>query len=210
MRRRWRGAFVLMPALLGPLLAVVFSPDPLSAAARIPVQSGLQSLLDGIRDRFATRTSTVCDRAVLRAGAAIGAAIGGVAYPEGAAVLRHALADTGEVLRLDAAWFRQDPWLEAQIRRLGPGVHGPIGARLDDDPRLALAINPFYLDIHDDEVRLFHPTMRFAAAEAAPVPTVVPIGLLRLKVWDNLVGALQTRSFVAEARWRRAPAPVAR
>ena len=207
MRSRGRAGLALGLGLLGVLFGVVFSPDPLSAAARIPVQGRLQSLLDGMRDRFATGTSTACDRGLLRAGAAMGAAIGGLAYPEGAAVLRHAVADRGDVLRLDATWFRQDPWLEAQIRGLGPGVHGPIGVRLDDDPRLALAINPFYLDIHDDEVRLFHPTTRFAAADAAPVPTVVPIGRIRLAVWDNLVGALQTRLFVAEARWRRMAAP---
>jgi hypothetical protein len=132
-----------------------------------------------------------------------GIVLGQIISPEGAAILRHAVYGGGSELQLDPSYFKRSTFLSMEIARRGPGNHGPIWFQQSEDMRLSLAFNPIYLTISDRHIRVGHPRIQFPAPGASPVFTVIPIGKLRIRMFDNLVGALQSKPFAAYAEWRR-------
>jgi hypothetical protein len=206
--RRWLRRLALVSALAALLAALgacllIWSPDPISALGRAHAERGLDLYLDGMRQRGARGELSTVDRAVLHGGILVGTGVGGLFYPEGARILRHTVYGGGADLELDASYFAESEYLRRQIDDLGPGDHGPLWLKQSDDWRLSLAFNPYYLRIMEDRVRLYHPTMKFSAAAAKPVHTMVPIGRMRIKVYDNLVSALGADEFLCYAEWPR-------
>jgi hypothetical protein len=180
----------------------VFSDDPLSAAIRPRAEATIDGLLASMQKRAAAGELTILDRIVLHSGVLAGIAIGQFISPEGAAILRHAVYGDGGELRLDPSYFKRSRFLAAEIERRGPGNHGPVRFRQSEDMRLSLALNPVFIAISGGSVRAGHPRIQFAAPDAPPVLTIIPIGKLRLRMFDNLVGALQRKPFAAYAEWR--------
>ncbi len=140
---------------------------------------------------------------LLVAGISVGTGVGGLFYPEGAQILRHAVYGEGADLQVDAAYLSRSAYVAAQVEYLGEGDHGPLWVDQRDDWRLSLAFNPYYLRVTEDRVRLYHPTMKFTPADGRPIHTVVPVGKLRIRVWDNLVSALGATPFLAYSEWPR-------
>lgn len=203
-RLGWPGVLLGAVTLLGVVAALIlFSPDPLSHRARLGIERGLDRHLDAMRRRAARSELTRLDRAELHVGIIAGIGLGYILWPEAAAILRHAVYGDGTPLVLDPSYFRQSPFVQRQVARLGLGDHGPIRFPQREDWRLSLALMPIYLHISKDTVRIGHPYVMFAAADSVPVWTRVPIGRLRLKIYDNLVGALQRRPFETYAAWKR-------
>ena len=165
-------------------------------------EAAINGLLASMQKRAAAGKLTTLDRVILHAGVAGGIAAGQFVSPEGAAILRHAVYGDGSDLRLDPSYFKRSSFLAREIKRRGPGNHGPIGFQQAEDMRLSLALNPIFITISDRNVRVGHPRIRFAAPDAPPVVTIIPIGKLRLRMFDNLVGALQSKPFAAYAEWR--------
>ena len=184
------------------LAGAVFSDDPLSAALRPRIETAAGSLLASMRERAAAGKLNALDRAVLHAGVIGGIAIGQFVSPEGAAILRHAVYGDGSELRLDPSYFKRSKFLAMEIERLGPGNHGPIPFRQSQDMRLSLALNPIFIAVSGRSVRVGHPHIQFAAPDAPAVLTIVAAGKLRLRMFDNLVGALQPKPFAAYAEWQ--------
>jgi hypothetical protein len=181
----------------------VFSDDPLSAEIRPQAEGAINGLLASMQKRAAAGKLKRLDRVILHLGVLGGIVIGRFISPEGAAILRHAVYGGGSDLQLDPSYFKRSHLLAREIERRGPGNHGPIWFQQSEDMRLSLAFNPIYLTISDRSVRAGHPRIQFAAPDAPPVLTVIPIGKLRLRMFDNLVGALQPKPFAAYAEWRR-------
>jgi hypothetical protein len=201
----WPGVLLGTVMLLGVVAALtLFSPDPLSHSARLGIERGLDRHLDAMRRRAARSELTRLDRAELHLGIIAGIGLGYLLWPEAAAILGHAVYGDGSTLTLDASYFRQSPFVQRQIARLGPGDHSPIWFPQREDWRLSLAPMPIYLHVSTDTVRIGHPHVMFAAADSVPVWTRVPIGRLRLKIYDNLVGALQRHPFATHSAWKRA------
>ncbi|MCB9680690.1 MAG: hypothetical protein H6733_04390 [Alphaproteobacteria bacterium] len=165
----------------------------------------MNDALERARVRASTGALTAVDRALLRLAVAAGVVAGAVVSPEGSAVLAHAVFGDGSDLDLDPSYLRRSVWIQERVRALGPGRHGPLLVPPGADERLSLALQPVYLDVDADRVRVGHPRIAFAAPDAARVITIVPVGRLRFVVPDNLVGALQTRPFAAWATWPREP-----
>ena len=145
---------------------------------------------------------TILDRVILHLGVLGGIVFGQFISPEGAAILFHAVYGDGSDLQVDSSYFKRSKLLAMEIERRGPGNHGPIWFQQSEDMRLSLTFNPIFINISDRSVRVGHPHIKFAAAEAPPVPTVIRVGKLRLRMFDNLVGALQSMPFAAYAEWQ--------
>lgn len=204
MTRRTRTLLALFTAFtLLSTVALLWSPDPASAAARGLTEGAVNGALDGVRRRGARAQLTALDRAVLHAGVIGGSHTFGLLYPEGGVVLRHAVYGGGGELEVDSRYFRRSPVIVAQVARLGLGTHGPLWVKAGEDFRLTLTFNGYYLRVTDDRVRLYHPDMTFAPAAGAPVPTIVPVGRMRFRVPDNLVSAMGSRSFYCWSEWER-------
>ena len=203
--RRVLGRIVLLvfAVAIAVAAAIVLSPDPLSAAGRAAIEHGLDRYLDRMRQRAARGAMTTTDRVVLHSGIIAGIGLGYVIYPEAAAVLRHAAYGDGSTLVLSPDYFRRSPYIRRQVARRGTGKHGPIRFPQQEDMRTSLALMPIYLDITPDSVRISHPYVMFAAADSVPVTARVLIGRLNLRIYDNLVGAIQRHPFEAYAIWAR-------
>jgi hypothetical protein len=194
---------IITIGLLGLAAAgIVFSDDPLSARMRPRAEAAINGLLASMQKRARAGELTTLDRIVLHTGVLGGIAVGQFVSPEGAAILRHAVYGGGSELQLDPSYFKCSRFLAAEMERRGPGTHGPIWFRQSEDMRLSLALNPVFITISDGRVRVGHPRIQFAAPDAPPVLTIIPIGKLRLRMFDNLVGALQQKPFPAYAEWR--------
>lgn len=142
------------------------------------------------------------DSAVLHVAALGAIGVSRFSYPEASTLLYHAIYGDGSDLRLDAEYFAASPYLKQQIALLGEGEHGPLTLRQSQDWRLSLAFNPYYLRIHAGRVTLFHPSIHFEPIDSAkPVITMVPIGKLQLRVYDNLISALNPTPFYAYSSW---------
>jgi hypothetical protein len=183
-------------------VAVSLSDDPISAALRPRAETAINDYLAAMQKRAAASKLTAYDRAMLHLGVWGGIALGPLISPEGAIILSHAVYGDGSELRLDPSHFKRSPYLTKQIGKLGPGEHGPLLFPLPEETRLALAFQPVFISVSGKRVRVGHPRIQFAAANAAPVVTIVPIGKLRIRMFDNLVGALQEKPFAAYAEWR--------
>jgi len=194
---------IVATSLFGLIAAgAVFSDDPLSAELRPRAEAAINGLLASMQKRAAAGRLTMFDRVVLHTGVMGGIVIGQIISPEGAAILQHAVYGDGSDLRLDPSYFKRSRFLAMEIKRRGRGNHGPIWFQQSEDMRLSLAFNPMFITISGRNVRVGHPRILFAAPDAPPVVTVIPIGNLRLRMFDNLVGTLQSKPFAASAEWR--------
>ncbi len=183
-------------------VAVATSGDPLASALRPRAEAAINGYLAAMQKRAAAGKLSGLDRAALHLGIWGGIAVGTFVSPEGTLVLTHAVYGDGSELRLDPTYFKRSKFLAKEIKRLGPGEHGPISFPQDEDMRLSLVFDPVFISVKGRRVRVGHPRIRFAEPNAPPVLTVVPIGKLRLRVFDNLVGALQEKPFAAYAEWQ--------
>jgi hypothetical protein len=183
-------------------VGAVFSDDPMSEGIRSRAEVAINGLLASMQKRAATGKLNMLDRVILHLGVLSGVVIGQFISPEGAAILRHAVYGNGSDLQLDPSYFKRSSFLAMEIERRGPGNHGPIWFQQSADIRLSLAFNPMFITIFNRSVRVGHPHVQFAAPNARPIVTVIPVGKLRLRMFDNLVGALQSKPFAAYAEWR--------
>jgi len=192
---------VLLFALF--VFGMLFSADPVSNKLRSSFEQALNGYIAKLAFRASSRTLTAIDKSVIRSSLFIGTSISKLNYPEAVALLNHYVHGEGEDLRLDAAYFKKSDYLKTVISKLGVGVHGPITLNQNEDWRLSLALNPYYLEITELNVKIYHPRIEFAKVDGELVHTIVPIGRLRLKVYDNLVSALEVSPFYVYAEWLR-------
>ncbi len=143
------------------------------------------------------------DKAIINIGILSGVALTRFVYPEGSKILYHYVHGDGSTLELSSDYFKKSKYLQNKINQLGNGEHGPIALRQSQDWRLSMALNPFFLIITQNHVRIYHPNIVFAPVRGKQVHTIFKLGLLRLKVYDNLVSALNTSSFYVYSEWKR-------
>ena len=191
--------FLLVIGLL--TSGVVFSSDPVSEKLRFFVEENINSYIAGVTTRASKEELTLTDKLILNVSVSTGIAISRFKYPEAARILSHYVGGDGSDLELDSAYFRTSKYLNKVVTDLGVGDHGPLSLKQSEDWRMSLALNPYYLKISTDRVRVFHPEIAFAPANGERVFTIVPIGKLRIKVFDNLISALNPTPFLVYSEW---------
>jgi hypothetical protein len=201
-QRRVVIAVAVALAIAAAATAFFISPDPVSDGARGVVESAVNGYLHDVAVRGQRNELTKIDRSVLGLGVAVGLSVYAVANPDAARVLRHYLAGEGAPLELEPGLFQQSPVIADAIRRLGPGDHGPIGFQQHEDWALSLCLNPFFLRVERGEITVYHPRVEFTPSSGPLVETVIPVGKLRIRVYDNLVHALGGTPFRVQASWR--------
>jgi len=192
------GAIFLAFVAMG---AVTLSSDPLSSRVRVHLEVAINGYLEDTTRRAAAGTLRWWDRLLLHGGVTGGGLAVTLFYPEAVAILWHGVYGDGSTLKLNASYFQEDAYLQRLIKRLKPGDNGPIGIQPSDDWRLALALNPICVVISERRIQVGHPHIKFADPIGPPVVTIVPIGRLRIRVADNLIGALNPTPFAAWAEW---------
>lgn len=177
-----------------------------SSALRDTVETQTNGLLARLSQSTSDNTLTPFDKILIRTFAYSGIALGHLVYPEAAQVLSHYIDGNGEPLALRPDFFQSSPFLKAQVLDRSDGTYGPIGFEQKRDWRLSLVLNPFYLSITGDKVKLYHPNIEFAHTHQDNVHTVVPIGKLNIVFYDNLISALNPTPFYVYSEWTITPA----
>lgn len=200
--KRWMIAVnvLLLSGVVG--TALFISPDPASQAAREFVEGAINAYTHNLAVRGQRNGLTWADQRVLGFSVAVGLSITALAAPDAARVLRHYLEGEGDPLELDPGIFQRSPVIIDATRRLGLGNHGPIGFRQHEDWALSLCLNPFFLRVERGRITVYHPRIEFAPSAGPLVATVIPVGKLRIRVYDNLVHAMGGTPFRVHATWR--------
>lgn len=191
----------VMSIVIISVLSVTQLNDCFSQNVRARVQNGANAYLVQLSRDVAKQQVSAVDKAILHIGALSGVLLSAVPYPEASRVLYHYIYGKGEDLQLSSNYFENSTYLQGVLQGLGDGQHGPLTLHQGDDWRLSLALNPYFLNLENKKVRIFHPHITFASAEDESVFTLVPIGKLQLKVYDNIVSALNPTSFYVFAEW---------
>jgi hypothetical protein len=183
-------------------ISITMLDDPVSRSMRETTESYINHNIEKLVEKSSKNELGWVDKCVLHAGVITGIVASRLSYPEASRLLSHYVYGDGANLELSSSYFKQSQYLMRIINKLGQGQHGPISLQQKEDWRLALTLNPYYLDISDKEVRLYHPNLRFyPVGGVAQVFTIVPIGKLRLKVYDSLVSALDPIPFYVYSKW---------
>ena len=194
--------FLILLGLSAAAFSLTTLDDPYSTRFRQRTETTLNTYIESLLKKAKADALNPFDQAMLHVGILSGIAISYPQYPEAAHLLFHYVYGDSSELELDSSYFETSAYLQSQIKALGPGEHGPLALHQSEDWRLSLTLNPYYLNITESSVRLFHPWVEFAAIDAEPVMTIVPIGKLRIKIYDNLVSAAGENPFYAFAEWR--------
>lgn len=206
LRKRW---FILLAGLVGvPLVAA-------SALCLVPnpVTDAINRTLDRHYSEMYVRArkgeATARDRLELRVAYAGMVAFGRVAYPEAAAILEHYLAGRTGDLNLSPVYFRQSPVIRKALAQQRCGRIGPVSFRVRDDPRVAYAVNGFFLDVRCEGERRhidLNQRIEFASlrGRARPV-TPLRIGQLQVRLDDALIHVFDDegacKPFTVHAGW---------
>ena len=177
--------------------------DPVSQQLRIWTEHNLNQVIENLTLKAEQQQLNWLDKTVLHGTLWLGCGIAYWQYPEASKILWHYVYGNGEALTLDADYFQQSAYLKQQIQKLGQGQHGPITLKQAQDWRLSLALNPYYLEISPEQVKLYHPHIAFAPLKSTRTYTILPLGYLRLRLYDNLIEALDPKPFAVSTSWQR-------
>lgn len=177
--------------------------DPLSQQLRTWTEHNLNQAIENLTVKAEHQQLNWLDKTVLHSALWLGCGIAYWQYPEASKILWHYVYGQGEALTLDAEYFQQSDYLKQQIQQLGQGKHGPLTLKQAQDWRLSLALNPYYLDITSNDVRIYHPHIAFAPLNSTRTYTILPLGYLRLRLYDNLIQAFNPKPFAVSASWKR-------
>ncbi len=184
-------------------ISIVFLDDPISRRLRGTTQKVVNDYCKRLADRSQKDELGFLDKSVLHSGVLIGVGISKFIYPEASALLFHYVYGDGSDLELSSVYFKNSEYLADQIKKSGLGFHGPVGMKQDADYRLSLALNPYYLEIETGRVRIYHPNIEFAPVSGKKVPTIIPLGKLKIRVYDNLISSLNPTPFYVYSEWER-------
>ena len=189
-------AYILSGVLLFSI-SITSLNDPVSSKLRVYTEKTINNYLYNIAIKGQEDRLNLFDKSILHSGLIIGNTISRIAYPEASKLLFHYVYGDGSDLNLNSRYFRKSFYLKQKINELGNGHHGPIGLKQHEDWRLSLALNPYYINIESNNMYIYHPKIKFTSSGGKLVPTIVPIGKLKLKVYDNIISSLNPVPFKA-------------
>ena len=116
---------------------------------------------------------------------------GRILYPEAAGILHHYLHGDGSDLRITSEYFFESDFLQTYLEEMAGGRTGPIWLRISDDPRIAYAVNGFFIEWHDG-IPVVTQYIEFDHAEGSGVYTTFPRPGGQLIVPDRLIRVFES------------------
>jgi hypothetical protein len=206
---RWiRYLFILLLMLCVISHGTIFSELLIFKELRNFVVQQIQTQLDEIAARGESNQSTFIDKTMVRWLVYLGSVAFQHSAPEAVQILNHYIDGNGSTLQLDSNYFKISPVIRKYVEQ-DYGVYGPVGFDQQEDYRLSLALNPFYLDISKsaqgkkikvyNQIEFDHLTWR------TKTKTQIRLGKIDLKFQDGLIRILQDEHhcipFTAEVVW---------
>lgn len=183
------------------ILSLTLLNDPVSKSLRHYTELALNGYLHQMALRADQNALTLFDRLVVHGFTVGGAAVAYPMYPEASKALWYCIYGQGEAVELSPDYFKQSPFVQKEIRRLGVGHFKEIGMHQADDWRTSLTFNPYNLRVTRDSVELYYPATHFKSG--LNIVTQVPFGRFTVKFRDNLMAAIQGPAYRLYARWKR-------
>ena len=197
----YRSILVLIVIFTFLVLSLTYFTDPISSRFRLYTQNSLSNFFENLAKRNSESSLTSVEVCLLEMGAVVASGIFYWSYPEASKVLFHSIYGKGEPLILSPYYFEQSHYLKRTIARLGVGHHGPLTMHQHEDYRLSLVFNPYFLEIHPNRVRIYHPDLEFVSNGDASVYTWIRFGKLKFKFFDSIVSAVQSKAFYVSSEW---------
>ena len=182
-------------------LSVTTFNDPVSQKLRKSTENSFNQYVDFLLTKAAKDELNSLDKAIMHVGTKTSIVATKFIYPEASALLNHYVYGDGSDLELPADYFKSSSYLQNQINTLGNGEHELIALKQEEDWRLSLVFNPYFLDVTPEQVKIYHPQIEFASVTAEKEPTFIAVGKMKLRVYDNLFSAMSPTPFYAYAEW---------
>lgn len=182
-------------------LSVTTLNDPVSKRLRTSTENSFNRYVDFLLAKATKNELNSLDKAIMHVGTKTSIVATKFIYPEASALLDHYVYGDGSDLKLSADYFKSSSYLQNKIDTLGNGEHELIPLKQEEDWRLSLVFNPYFLDVSPEQVKIYHPQIEFAPVTAEKEPTFIAIGKMKLRVYDNLFSAMSPTPFYAYAEW---------
>ena len=175
--------------------------DPVSKKLRNSTENSFNQYVDFLLTKATKNELNSLDKAIMHLGTKTSIIATKFIYPEASMLLDHYVYGDGSDLKLPADYFKSSSYLQNQINNLGYGEHNLIALEQQEDWRLSLVFNPYFLKVTPEQVKIYHPQIKFAAVTAEKKPTFIAIGKMKLRVYDNLFSAMSPTPFYAYSEW---------
>jgi hypothetical protein len=110
---------------------------------------------------------------------------GSFIYPEASKILKHYIFGNGEDLIIESEYFYNSKVIKNVLDNKKNEILGPIKLNINDDPRIAYAINGFYIkNINQIEI---YQEIKFAERNDKDIYTFFDILGNKLKIPDRLI-----------------------
>jgi hypothetical protein len=117
-------------------------------------------------------------------------------YPEASLILKEYLYGNQDTLELSSAYFKKAPFVLDKIKKSNASVIGPCYIRLNEDRRIAYAVNGFYIRKKSDkkgEAYALYQDIVFSQDCRKQVTTGFYIFNKKIRLNDCLVHAVKKR-----------------
>jgi hypothetical protein len=115
---------------------------------------------------------------------------GGIIYPEASKILKHYIFGDGEDMVIVSQYFFNSGIIQNALNNnLNNEIIGPVTLRINDDPRIAYAINGFY--IKNNEPMEIYQEIDFANRNDRNTYTLFNILNREIKIPDRLIRAFE-------------------
>ena len=183
------------------VVSVTSLDDPVSKSLRKNTEQSFNGYVDLLLNKASTGSLNSIDKTIMNVGTWTGVGVTKFIYPEASALLNHYVYGNGSALELPSDYFQNNKYLQAKINSLGNGKHGPINLEQHEDWRLSLVFNPYFLQITPQTAKIYHPQIKFSPVDGDKKPIIVPLGKMKLRVYNNLFSAMNPTPFYAFSEW---------
>lgn len=210
MKKRLKWLFFVLSLLILLIVLVMaffFSPDPVNRYFRETLSTKVTHYFDILSSKVKNKSYSQLDYMFCSVFYRLMIVIGGFIYPEASEILHHYLFGEGEDLFLNPTYYKTHPFILSLVKNQKKVVIGPIGISISEDPRLAYAINPFYIKVsfmNGCYLYEIYQRIEFDKFEKNYY-TVIKVGEFSFKLKDGLVYIFEQRGgckpFDVYVRW---------
>jgi len=149
-----------------------------------------QEVMDEIVERFDSNSLTKYDKKTIKRIYGNIIFFGGVIYPEASKIVKHYIFGNGEDIEIISRYFFNSEVIKNALNNNhGTAIIGPVTLRINDDPRIAYAINGFYVK-NNDPVELYQ-EIDFANRNDRNTYTIFAISGREITIPDRLIRAFE-------------------
>jgi hypothetical protein len=149
-----------------------------------------QEVMDEIVERFDSNSLTKYDKKTIKRIYGNMTFFGGIVYPEASKILRHYISGNGDNINIISKYFFNSEVIKNALNNNpDTAIIGPVTLRISDDPRIAYAVNGFYIK-NNDSIEIYQ-EIDFAGRNDRNTYTVFTILGREITIPDRLIRAFE-------------------